>query len=162
MDKMNKHEIELVVYEIDDKQMLKILSPVFIWLISCFALLVLVCKTPKSVAIITVPLMFIVFFMIIPIFIKVYKKSCIYKANQRAEINAQFELRDEKLYLDGKEVVVTFYPAEDGQEVISVKMLFDKWSGYLLEGDEISKFVEFAEENNFPINVDGPIYPKNR
>lgn len=159
---MNKHDIKLVVYKIDDKQMLKILSPVFIWMVTCFALLALVCNAPKSAAIITVPLMFIGFLMIIPVFIKMYKKSRIFKANQRACIDAQFELRDEKVYLDGREVVITFYHAEDGKEVISVRMLFDKWSGYLLDGDEIEKFVKFAEINKFPINVDGPIYPKKK
>ncbi len=159
---MNKHEMELVVYKIDDKQMLKISSPIFIWAIVCFALLVLFCNTPESVEIITVPLMLVGFLMIVPVFIKMYKKSRIFKANQRACINAQFELRDEKVYLDGREVVITFYYAEDGKEVISVKMLFDKWSGYLLDADEIKRFVEFAKINKFPINVDGPIYPKNK
>ena len=147
---MNKHEMELVVYKIDDKQMLKISSPIFIWAIVCFALLVLFCNTPESVEIITVPLMLVGFLMIVPVFIKMYKKSRIFKANQRACINAQFEL------------VITFYYAEDGKEVISVKMLFDKWSGYLLDADEIKRFVEFAKINKFPINVDGPIYPKNK
>ncbi|MBR6617006.1 MAG: hypothetical protein IKL00_03920 [Oscillospiraceae bacterium] len=159
---MDKYEIGLVVYKIDDKKMLKILSPIFIWAITCFALLVLVCNAPKSAAIITVPLMFIGFLMIIPVFIKMYKKSRIFKANQRACIDAQFELKGKKAYLDGREVVITFYHAEDGKEVISVRMLFDKWSGYLLDGDEIEKFVKFAEINKFPINVDGSIYPKKK
>jgi|SRR5574344_698035 hypothetical protein len=159
---MDNYDIELVVYKIDNKQMSKIVSPIYIWVIVCFVLLALVCNTPKSAAIITVPLMFVGFLMIVPAFIKMYKQSRIFKANQRVCMNAQFELRDEKVYLDDREVVITFYHAEDGKEVISVEILFDKWSGYLLDDDEIERFVEFAKINNFPINVDGPIYPKNK
>lgn len=64
--------------------------------------------------------------------------------------------------MDGKEIIITFYHVEDGKEVISVKMLFDKWSGYLLDGDYIKEFVRFTEENKIPINVDGPIYPNKK
>lgn len=80
---MNTYSMEFVAYKIDDKQMLKILSPIFIWGISIFVLLALVCNTPKDAAIITVPLMFIGFFMIIPIFIKMYKNPVFLKQIRR-------------------------------------------------------------------------------
>ena len=102
------------------------------------------------------------FCMIIPIFIILRKKSAEYRKSQFKTINAEFEVKDDKVYLNGREAVITFFHAEDGIHVLSVSMLFDKFSGYALMDTEIEAFVKFAAENRFPINVKGCTYPKNK
>lgn len=36
------------------------------------------------------------------------------------------------------------------------------YKGYQLHATEVDAFVRFAEENRFPINVTGRIYPKGK
>ena len=126
------------------------LNPVFIWLISNFVLLAIVCNAPQTIAMATVLLMIL------------RKKSAEYRKSQFKTINAEFEVKDDKVYLNGREAVITFFHAEDGIQVLSVSMLFDKFSGYALMDTEIEAFVKFAAENRFPINVKGCTYPKNK
>ena len=96
------------------------LNPVFIWLISNFVLLAIVCNAPQTIAMATVLLMITNFVMIIPIFIILRKKSAEYRKSQFKTINAEFEVKDDKVYLNGREAVITFFHAEDGIQVLSV------------------------------------------
>lgn len=159
---MEKYELNLQVRQIDDRKVLKMLSPVFIWAISGFVLLALVCNAPQAVAIPAVLLMIIDFVMIIPIFIILCKKMAKNRKSQVKTINAEFEVKGDKIYLNGREIVITFFHAKDGFSVLSVSMLLDKFSGYALMDTEIEAFVKFAKENRFPINITGCIYPKNK
>lgn len=159
---MDKHILSLQVRQIDDKKMLKILSPVFIWAISLMVLLVIIGNAPQAIGMVAVLLMIIGFVMIIPMFIVLYKRANEYRKSQFKTINAEFEVRGDKIYLNDREVVITFFHAEDGIEVMAVKMLFDIFSGYALMDNEIEAFVKFATENRFPINVTGCTYPKNK
>jgi hypothetical protein len=159
---MEKYELNLQVRQIDDRKVLKMLSPVFIWAISGFVLLALVCNAPQAVAIPAVLLMIIDFVMIIPIFIILCKKMAENRKSQVKTINAEFEVKGDKIYLNGREIVITFFHAKDGFSVMAVSMLFDKFSGYALMDTEIKAFVKFAMENRLPINITGNIYPKNK
>ena len=161
-DDEKKYIFKFQVRQIDDRKILKMLNPVFIWLISNFVLLAIVCNAPQTIAMATVLLMITNFVMIIPIFIILRKKSAEYRKSQFKTINAEFEVKDDKVYLNGREAVITFFHAEDGIQVLSVSMLFDKFSGYALMDTEIEAFVKFAAENRFPINVKGCTYPKNK
>ena len=157
---MEKHELKLKVRQIDDRKTLKMLSPVFIWLLTCIVLLVVVGNAPQAIAILAVLLMLIDIVMIIPIFIILCKKAAANRKSQFKTINAEFEVKGDKIYLNGREVVITFHHAEDVIEVLAVSMLFDIFSGYALMGTETEAFVKFAEENRFPINVTGCAWPK--
>ena len=161
-DDEKKYIFKFQVRQIDDRKILKMLNPVFIWLISNFVLLAIVCNATQTIAMAAVLLMITNFVMIIPIFIILRKKSAEYRKSQFKTINAEFEVKDDKVYLNGREAVITFFHAEDGIQVLSVSMLFDKFSGYALMDTEIEAFVKFAAENRFPINVKGCTYPKNK
>lgn len=100
--------------------------------------------------------------MIIPISIILCKKSAKNRKKQFNTIKAEFEIKDDKIFLNGREVVITFFLAKDGFSVMAVSMLFDKFSGYALMDTEIKAFVKYAEENRFPINITGCSYPKNK
>lgn len=161
-DETKKYILRLQVCQIDDRKILKTLSPVFIWAISIFVLLAIVCNAPQAVSIAAVLLMIIDFVMIIPIFIILCKKMAGYRKSQVKTINAEFEIKDDKIFLNGREVVITFFLAKDGFSVMAVSMLFDKFCGYALMDTEIKAFVKYAEENRFPINITGCSYPKNK
>lgn len=152
----------LKVREIDDRKMLRILSPVFIWGIFIIAMLVVIGNAPDFIALPTVALMVVAFLMIVPIFIRMHKNSTEFRKQQLKSIHAEFEIRDDNIYLNKREVVITFNHSEDGKEILSVVMLFDKFSGYSLTGAEAESFVKYAEENQFPINVTGRAWPKNK
>lgn len=154
--------LELLVYKIDDRRLLKILRPLLIWAIIMFVLLILVCRASETVAIISVIVMAITFVMIIPIFAVGYKKSCDYRANQLVRIKAEFNVDNGKVYLNGREVVITVYCNEDDKSVVSVKMLFDMWSGYQVHTSETEAFVNFIKENRLPFNTTGCPYPKRK
>ncbi len=157
---MEKHILNIQVRQIDDRKVLKMLSPVFIWAISIFVLLAVICNAPQAIAIIAVLLMIIDFAMIIPIFIILIKRAAENRKNQFKTINTEFEVNGDKVYFNGREVVITFFYAADGIGVLAVSMLFDKFSGYALMDTEIETFVKFAAENRLPINVTGCSYPK--
>lgn len=159
---MEKYELNLQVREIDDRKVLKTISPVFIWAISIFVLLAIVCNAPETVSMIAVLLMMADFVMIIPIFIVLCKKSAENRKKQFKTINAEFEVKDDKIFLNGREIVITFFHAKDGFSVMAVSMMSDKYSGYALMDTEIEAFVKFAAENRFPINVTGKFYPENK
>ena len=69
----------LKVREIDDRKMLRILSPVFIWGIFIIAMLVVIGNAPDFIALPTVALMVVAFLMIVPIFIRMHRtKTLLY------------------------------------------------------------------------------------
>lgn len=71
---MEKYRLNLQVRQIDDRKILKILNPIFIWFISTIVLLWIVCNAPQNIAMIATLQMMINFVMIIPIFIMLLKK----------------------------------------------------------------------------------------
>lgn len=159
---MEKHTLSLQVRQFDDRKMLKILSPVFIWAISIMILLVVIGNAPQAISMVAVLLMIAGFVMIIPLFIVLRKRAAEYRKSQFMTINAEFEVNVDKIYLNGREAVINYFHAEDGIEVMAITMLFDKFSGYALMDTEIKAFVKFAAENRFPINVTGRSYPKSK
>lgn len=159
---MEKHKLILQVRQIDDRKILKILNPIFIWFISTIVLLWIVCNAPQNIAMIATLQMMINFVMIIPIFIMLLKKSIQIRKRQFKTINAEFEIKGDKVFLNEREIVITFFHSAYGIKVLSVTMMFDKFSGYALIDEEIDAFAKFAEENRFPINVTGKTYPKNK
>ena len=84
-----KYIFKFQVRQIDDRKILKMLNPVFIWLISNFVLLAIVCNAPQTIAMAAVLLMITNFVMIIPIFIILRKKSAEYRKSQFKTINAE-------------------------------------------------------------------------
>ena len=136
-------QIRLVVCEIDDKAILKVLSPVFVWVILIFIELVMIGKLSQYY--ITVPLFFLTGISIIPIFIYCYKKTAVCRKPKEYELYAIFIIAGDIVSMNGKRVMIM----ENGNTE-NFSIMRDKWSGYAVRNNK--EFETFIRVNKIPCN----------
>lgn len=161
---MNRYQITLDVTEINDKKTLKILIPIGIWLVFVVGSLLLSVFGPKDMS----DTFFMVFGLMMFMFIPVITVTFIFAFKRRKQlkkrIDAVFDVVDGKVFLFGREVVISINATVNTKYVdltYHSAILFNMSTGYGLKGDERVRFIHFVADNNIPACQEGMAWPKN-
>ncbi len=143
-----RYSVCIEVTKIRDKELLKILTPLFCWPVILVITGTIMARTPKYYSDITVPIFILSFFLIIPFTIIMVKKAK--KCNATTvfeEKELVFEVIGDTVLMNGKKVKIS---------VNSVTKCFNlntkKLEGYIVKPQNTNAFRKFLDKNVIPYN----------